>query len=781
MKPIRILSSVSAIALLGISAFSLNNLKANNAVAGRVKNSPAVRSAADYGFSESAIQPDKFSVDIQQSTSTSTSHSFSMKFSAALTGVATTLGDFDGLLKNVYIVSDDPECPSDQSMSDLVRYDFDPAKPDLSVVEKDSNGKAIINEDGTYNFVPDKNGVTHDYKFKIPTYEGYVYRIEAGDGQETAIIPNYITRQDRYRIHVTGIGKNVFNYKSDSNGNESDFLKGLKNVIIGDNVKTFSDDAFIGTSSKISNLNISICGDEAGRTYGTNWLGGANVNYNYDLTTSGLSESDVAALEKVYSNDVLRNANGDIYYYDNNGYRVDEDGNYLTKSGKIDTTKEPITYAPKTEVGATILSYVSTQEFSSDSTIVFGDYANNRPMILEYSVSKKDGSSETRYYEFPENRALAGIGKKAGRSSCNVYADFHIGEGEKVDASSVVVRNLFEQKDGFTDLTPDDEVEYKANPTSSFKKEFNFSDFVSYRYKSVRQFGEYTSFTVNVDKVAGIYEEVNPVSWAAYKSKVENGTMKIRYSFVSFNSSSYVVTFVNKAGELVTKEVLFKESSEKGLTLDFHLLESDKGNSLTFLLKNKLIDKDFTAKSVRRLEFKSVSFKLDLMSTKRGATQIVTKSGVITRFGYFDILPEVSSTPKIFNADTCVIVASAAYLSIYLLVTFGYYFFAKNKYKNDEFRRMNSKKYFKRAGVDLIGLGIIFYALLFIVLRFGFFNVAVIVYDPLDPFVILFGVAAIISIGIYAKRLVTEFKVMKERRKAMKLKLNEDVAEDGTK
>lgn len=781
MKPIKILSSISAITLLGISVFSLNNLKAKKVSAEEVKNAPAINDAVNYGFDENATQPDKFSVDIQQSTSTSTSHSFSMKFSSALTGVATTLGDFDGLLKNVYIVSDDPECPSDQSMSDLVRYDFDPAKPDLSVVEKDENGKAIINEDGTYNFVPDKNGVTHDYKFKIPTYEGYVYRIEAGDGQNTVIIPNYITRQDRYRIHVTGIGKNVFNYKSDNLGNESDYIKGLTNVIIGDNVKAFSDDAFIGISSRISNLNISICGDQAGRTYGTNCFGGATVNYNYDLSTSGLSEANVEALKKVYSDDVLRNANGDINYYDVNGYRVDADGNYLTKSGKIDTTKEPITYAPLTEIGATILSYVSPQEFASDSTIVFGDYVNNRPMILEYNVSKKDGSSETRYYEFPENKSLVGIGKKAGRSSCILFADFHIGEGETVDTSSVVIRNLFEQKSGTADLIPDEGIEYKAIPIKSFKSEFNFSDFVSYRYRSVRQFGEYTSFTVDVDKVAGIYEKVNPVSWSAYKSKVEDGSMKIRYSFVSFNSSSYVVTFVNKSGELVTKEILFKNSSEKGLTLDFHLLEKENGNSLTFLLKNKLIDEDFTAKSVRRLEFKSVSFKLDLMSTKKGTTQIVTKSDVITRFGYFDILPEVSSSPRIFNANLCVVIASVVYFSIYLIVTFGYYFFAKNKYKNDEFRRMDSKKYFKRTGIDLIGLGIIFYALLFIVLRFGFFNVAVIVYDPLDPFVIIFGVAAIISIGIYAKKLVTEFKVMKERRKAMKLKLNEDVAEDGTK
>ena len=38
---------------------------------------------------------------------------------------------------------------------------------------------------------------------------------------------------------------------------------------------------------------------------------------------------------------------------------------------------------------------------------------------------------------------------------------------------------------------------------------------------------------------------------------------------------------------------------------------------------------------------------------------------------YFDILPEVSSSPRIFNANLCVVIASVVYFSIYLIVTFG--------------------------------------------------------------------------------------------------------------
>ena len=59
-------------------------------------------------------------------------------------------------------------------------------------------------------------------------------------------------------------------------------------------------------------------------------------------------------------------------------------------------------------------------------------------------------------------------------------------------------------------------------------------------------------------------------------------------------------------------------------------------------------------------------------------------------------------------------------------------------------------------------------------------NPSVIMFNPLDVFVIAFGVTGLISFGYFIKFLVMYVKQVKERRKIMRLKLNEDVEDDGT-
>ena len=248
---------------------------------------------------------------------------------------------------------------------------------------------------------------------------------------------------------------------------------------------------------------------------------------------------------------------------------------------------------------------------------------------------------------------------------------------------------------------------------------------------------------------------------------------------MNFNAASYIITYL-KNGELTTKTVSFNDSAEDGLTLNFHLLTQDENNVVTFLLKNKLIDEDFNANTVKKVEYKGLSIKLDLMNTKKGTTQIVTKSDVVTRFGYFDILSD-NSDINVFNADVFMIISSILYVVVYVVIAVVYYFYAKNKYKNDEFRRVNTKRFIKKSLINFVGGGIIYLALNFILLRFGFFNVSVIVYNPLDPLVVIVGVVAIVVFGLFMKNLVTYIKTEKERRRALRLKLNEDVLDDGTK
>ena len=78
-----------------------------------------------------------------------------------------------------------------------------------------------------------------------------------------------------------------------------------------------------------------------------------------------------------------------------------------------------------------------------------------------------------------------------------------------------------------------------------------------------------------------------------------------------------------------------------------------------------------------------------------------------------------------------------------------------------------------------IGAFLIAGSIAFIFLRFMMVNPSIIAFNPLDPFVIAFGVSGLIAFGYFIKYLVLYVRQEKERRKIMKLKLDEDVDNDG--
>lgn len=788
MKPLKILNSLAAVAVLGgiFSAF-LGNEKAAKVSA----SDSVVQPVSAPVFSDSAIeaQTEDFKISVQEATTTSTSQAYTLKFMSSIKTHSTGTTPYSG----VHIVTDDSNCPVDKSLTELTSYDFDLAKylaGDRTMVknakdwiEADEQGNLLTNEDGTFVFKTNEDGVqAHDYKTKMPIYEGYVYELNPSDSAKNLIIPNYINRSNRYYIKVTSIGTNVFNYRLSTNSVgeqvEKSNLKKVRNIFIGNNISSIDEDAFKAVSETYTGedaVNINILGDASSRDLGANWNGNAQVNWNFDLST--VTDSELSTLSQIYDDSEVKDKSGNIAYFDANGAPVDSDGNYLDEKA-IELFGEKYDGTPVTQNNAKVLAFNTITSFVSDSSFVFGDTATNRPMVLEYNYKDAQGTDKVGYYEFPLKES-EGIGSLAGNPQLVKYVDLHKDSGDVIDSESLVVRNIFKgHRDSENKFVADTSEEYYCNPTKGYKVEHSIDNLVKFGSQRIRKFGEYTSFTVMVDKVLNVYQNVNPSSWNQYKNKVEKGDIKVRYSFVGFNTSSYEITYV-KDGELTKVNVPFQLSSENGLTLNFYLLAQDKDNAMTFLLKNNLIGEGFNAKTVKKVEYKGVSFKMDLMNTKKGTTQVVTKSDAVIRFGYVDIFS--TDEVKAFNADLFLTLMEVAYVAVYLVAGAGYYFFAKNKYKNDEFRRMNTKRYLKEAAIGFVGGGIIFSTILFIILRFGLFNVSVVVYNPLDPLVMIFGIVAIVVAGLFIKKLITTVKVGNERRKAMKLKLNEDVADDGTK
>ena len=229
------------------------------------------------------------------------------------------------------------------------KYDFDLAKylaGDKAMIknakdwiEADAEGNFLTNEDGTFVFKTNDAGVpAHDYKSKMPVYEGYVYELNPADSAKNIIIPNYINRSNRYYIRVTSISENIFNYRLSTNSVgeqvEKSNLKSVRNIFIGNNISTINEDAFKAVSETYTGenaVNINILGDASSRVLGENWSGNAQVNWNFDLST--VTDSELSTLSQIYDDSDVKDKNGNTAYFDEWGAPVDSEGHYLDKDG----------------------------------------------------------------------------------------------------------------------------------------------------------------------------------------------------------------------------------------------------------------------------------------------------------------------------------------------------------------------------------------------------------------------------------------------------------------
>ena len=150
-------------------------------------------------------------------------------------------------------------------------------------------------------------------------------------------------------------------------------------------------------------------------------------------------------------------------------------------------------------------------------------------------------------------------------------------------------------------------------------------------------------------------------------------------------------------------------------------------------------------------------------------------------FGNIEILPHINVRLNFFDINAFLLLFLGALTLIYAIIAIVLFFYKKNKFKNDEFRRMNAKAYIKSAILGYTGLVLILAAISFVVLRIAFFNSTIPTYNPIDAFVIMFVIAAAISLGLFIKNFASAIKVARKRREILRLKLDKDVVDDGTK
>ena len=175
----------------------------------------------------------------------------------------------------------------------------------------------------------------------------------------------------------------------------------------------------------------------------------------------------------------------------------------------------------------------------------------------------------------------------------------------------------------------------------------------------------------------------------------------------------------------------------------------------------------------------NLTIQMDLLTTSdSGSKAMLAKSQASYKFAYLTIINDEKI--KVLNWNVILIGLLVTYIAIFTAGAFALYKYKKEKYKNDEFKRVNDKKYLKSSVLYGLGFMVIVYAITFIFMRASGFANTIVAFNPTDPLLIAFAIAGMIIGGYFIVLAIKAIKTEKERKKAIRLKLNEDVEDDGT-
>ena len=423
--------------------------------------------------------------------------------------------------------------------------------------------------------------------------------------------------------------------------------------------------------------------------------------------------------------------------------------------------------------------YTNAKSYGDDSkNYILGYYPTEgeiTPLVAEY---KLEGDTTVKYEEFKlqtSNACYNSVGSKISKNSQFLSIDIPITAGQKVDLDSVVIRNIYRNtKDVNNNIVPDtDAGSLYIYPTVSATKTYSLDEFLSYEFKQVSNFCGYMALSLNIDinKELNIYSQLNKSYYTNNLKNIESGKYVIRYRLTSLNSCSFNVTY--KVGD--TSKTQHIDISTPVPYYNF----GGTHNNVVFLLNMNSLGGDFNINNITKFEFNGLYVTLDLFIPENNA--IVARSNVTTRFGNVVFLDNTDLPISHFDIDLFLIIFALVYVAVYVTCAILLHNYLKNKFKNDEFRRMNTQKFAISASLGLGGLGVVLYALVFIVLRFTLLSNTIVVFNPIDAFIIVTGIASVLIIGYFIKNMVTRIKAEKQRRLTIKLNLDKDAFNDGTK
>ena len=422
-------------------------------------------------------------------------------------------------------------------------------------------------------------------------------------------------------------------------------------------------------------------------------------------------------------------------------------------------------------------STIATREVG-DPTInyILGYYpelGDQYPLTLEYELMQGQSSLGIKYVEFNKISKLKdydGVGK--GIASYSTLLTFVI-EHEKnqsVNYESLRLHNIFyalsSMHEGKQVWEPDFSRRYYSLTHRVYDIENDLNDFIKINFERVTTFNGYTSVNTKIDVVKKglVYKTLKPNFYQKYEKDLKSGAARLRFRFTGLMNANYHVYYGNKDRHLSIETPIGQ-----------YILKGYEDNNFTVTLKNSSVKSDFTAEDLKALSLNNISISIDIVKND----VILTKTAVTVSFGAIYLMRGQALNE--FNLNVFFLVFTIGYLVAAAAASTALFIYFKRKYKNDEFRRLKPKQFIKKAIIYSLTSLVVVLFVLFVVMRLTCFHNSIVVYNPLDVFVIINGIATIIIIGYYIKNLVGFIKANKQRKRALRLGLQNDEADDGTK
>lgn len=416
---------------------------------------------------------------------------------------------------------------------------------------------------------------------------------------------------------------------------------------------------------------------------------------------------------------------------------------------------------------------------AGNENYILGNYATGNeyfPLTFYFNVKKPDGTVEERSTIGNlknTNYSYDAIGESfAAQNSYINYADIAINKDESIDASTLKIVNIFhvtETKNVAADGTvtfsynPDYSKNYILNTpviASGAKRNYELNEFITeFSLKKVNFFGGYSSLICS-------YTSATDDQYAKYMSNIyssnvdliASGKEKIRSRFSSLTNSSIRVNYSDGTNEV-------------RVILGTDFLRINKKGDFQFLLKG------IKGNKVSSLELLNANIYCDIWDNEKSTS--ISHSAANWRFGAVTFVSASTKAPYL-NYNLLMVLVTLGAILVFSGAAIGIYFYQKNKYKNDEFNRITAKGFLKKAAVAFFYCMLWAEEILVLVGRAVALNNSLIVFNPLDIFIIIFSVILVIYTGYYVKFFIGYFKDKKMKKMEDTLKFNESVADDGT-